>query len=179
MISQSPIERQLLKKEEIRVGTPWRLLTIAFLTFGISVAIYLGMAFGLQPYLNNRIDNLDSQLQQMANSVSDAQIQGFLTLYSQMVNTNNVLKDRKSPSQLFDFIEKNTLKNIYFTNLSLDYSANTVRVEGKTPDFEILAEQLGVFKNDPSVAKVALSGASLSQDKSGGVKFAAQIDFNK
>ena len=54
-----------------------------------------------------------------------------------------------------------------------------MRVDGRVPDFEILAEQLEIFKNSTDVDKVSLSSATLSEEKEGGVNFAMQINFKK
>jgi hypothetical protein len=176
-ITPSPIERQLMKKEEVRVGLPWRLLTIAVLTFGTSIAIYLGMSFGLKPFLSSQVKNLDNQLEQLANSISADEAQGFLTFYSQLTNMDSVLKNRKSPSAFFDFLEKNTFKNIYFTSMSINYTNNMMRLEGRAPDFETLAEQMEVFKNAPEILRVIVNNSNLSEDKSGGIRFSMQINF--
>lgn len=177
--TQSPLDRQLMKKEEIRIGLPWRLLTIAFLTFGITLAIYLGMAFGFRPFLNNQIENINIELDQLANSISEDQAQGFLIFYSQMVNIDKTLKSRGSASKTFDFLEKNTLKSVYYNNMNVDYPNRIVRLEGRAPDFEILAQQMGVLKNSPEIEKITLSNASLSEDRTGGVRFIIQINFKK
>ncbi|PIR44367.1 hypothetical protein COV23_00230 [Candidatus Wolfebacteria bacterium CG10_big_fil_rev_8_21_14_0_10_31_9] len=177
--TQSPLERQLMKKEESRVGLPWRLLTVGFLTFGVTLGIYFGMSFGLKPFLDHQIENVDSELEQLANSVSEDEASGFLIFYSQMANMNETLKNKQLISNKFDLLEKNTLKNIYYKNLNINYASNFMRVDGRVPDFEILAEQLEIFKNSTDVDKVSLSSATLSEEKEGGVNFAMQINFKK
>lgn len=174
-LTQSPLDRQLMKKEELKVGLPWRLLTTAVLTFGITVALYLGMNLGLKTFLNYKIDSLNQQLDQLANSVSDDQAKNFLTFYSQLSNMNSVLKNRQSSSKFFDFLEKNSLKTTNYTTLNVNYATGNVKLDGKTPDFENLAEQMAVFQNAPEVQRVVLSNANLAQDKTGGVKFTLQL----
>lgn len=177
---QSIIEEEMSKKEKLRTGWPWRLIFVAFVIFGTTAVIFAGMKFGYQPYLDKKIGVADGTLRRLANSLSEEQQKNIFNLYSQLNNISDLLKSRHQATRFFDFLEKNTLKNVSFNSLNLNFKGNIpeLNILGQALSFENLAQQLEVFKQSPDISKVILDNSRITeQSKNKVVSFSMRLVF--
>jgi hypothetical protein len=173
--TNSAIEQELKKPERLPVGWPWRLLVFVIIIFGITVAVYLGMAMGYKPYLNSRIKNLDDRITNLTQSVDENQQKNLVVLYSQLVNIQGLLDSHPAASKFFDFLDKNTHQQITYINLDLSSGVKIVQLEGTAPSYGVLSQQLELFRQAPEIEKVFLDD-SRTMD-TGAVRFSARLIF--
>ena len=171
---QSILEEELKRGEKLLVGWPWRLLVFTIIVFGIMVAGYLGMQLGYKPYLNSQIKSLDAKITNLSQVVDEEQQKNLITLYSQWINIQNLLNSHTVPSKLFDFLEKNTHSQIYYLSLNLSLMEKSIRLEGMSPNYNILTQQLELFQRASEIEKVFLENA---QNSEGGIRFSIQLIF--
>jgi len=171
---QSILEEELKKGEKLPVGWPWQLLVFTIIVFGVMVVSYLGMQLGYKPYLNSQIKSLDAKIANLSQVVDEEQQKNLITLYSQWINIQNLLNSHTVPSKLFDFLEKNTHSQIYYLSLNFSLMKKSIILEGMSPNYNILTQQLELFQRASEIEKVFLENA---QNSGGGIRFSIQLIF--
>jgi lipopolysaccharide export LptBFGC system permease protein LptF len=166
---------QFRTPEKLPVGWPWRLLVFALIVFAFMVAIYFGMVFGYTPYLNSQANSLDKQINSLSQSVNQEQQKNLANFYSQLINVQTLLASHQNPSKLFDFLEKNTNQNVYYQSLELAAAEKTLKLTGNASDYNILVQQLELFRRDPRVESVFLDSSGLGA--TGGTDFSIRVIF--
>ncbi len=172
----SLLSEQLKKREVVPTGWPWQLFTLGIIAFIMTIVIYFGIKIGYTPYLNSKITVEEKKISDFAKSVSDSQKKELIGFYSQFVNAQSILDAHRISSKFFDNLESNTHQSVYFTDLNLSTVEKTVRISGIAPDFDVLSNQLDLFKKIPGVVKVSIDNA---QARAGaGISFSVLIVFN-
>lgn len=166
--------REQFAAAQAPIGLPWRITVFAVVLFAFSLFTYVGLRFGYRAYLTTQEQNLDAELQTLAQQVSTNEQEQFVVLYSQIVNLKSVLDKHTFTANIFPFLERNTVDGINFS--SAEFSAKTmmVKLNGATPVFETLAGQMAVLENTPEALSVSLEKVNIS---SGNVTFTIGITF--
>lgn len=167
------LEEQLLS-ERIPVGWPWRLLIFSALIFAIAIFVYFGLRYGYKGYLDSRSRQLDEDLKALGQQVSAADQERFINFYSQLVNLKEILDKHSFSSNIFRFLENNTINEVYYTEVSLRSTERVLILKGFSNNFESLSAQLEIFEKSSETEKVILNNVSLQGN---GVNFSATIIF--
>lgn len=162
--------------EIVPVGLPWRLLIFSGVIFALSLLIYFGLSVGYESYLNSRIGDLDSQLNQLSNSISQQDQQKFVGFYSQIANLKTVLGQHIFSANVFPFLEKNTLPQTYYNEAKFSASSLNLELRGRTASLETLAEQLAQFEKAPELQSVVLKSTDFGQG--GPISFTMSLTFS-
>jgi len=173
--TQSALEQELKRAEKLPVGWPWRLLLFSIIVFGATIAGYLGITLGYQPYLNSQIKTLDAKIVDLTQTVGEEQQKNLVTLYSQLSNIQNLLNSHTSASKVFDLLEKNTQPQIYYLSLIFSLTAKEIQLDGSAPNYGVLSQQLEVFKQIPEIKKVSLRDSAAVDD--GTIHFSVRLIF--
>lgn len=171
----SILEEQLKKGERLPVGWPWRILLFMIIVFGITVTIYLGMVLGYKPYLNLRIKNLDQKIADLTQVIDERQQKNLVDFYSQLVNIQNLLSSHVMASKFFDFLEKNTHQQIQYLALDLSLADKSARLDGMSTDYDVLVQQLELFRKAPGIEHVFLEDSQTRDNKT--VRFNIRLLF--
>jgi hypothetical protein len=153
---QVGLEEQFVTEAD-RVGMPWRLLVFATLVFGLTLMFFFGLKFGYGQYLDNQTKELDQKTESLARQVKTEDQQNFIRFYSQLINLKKALDRHIFASNIFNFLEKNTLGKVYYTKA--DYSMpenNTLSLNGQADSPETLVQQLDIFDKLPELRRVVL-----------------------
>ena len=164
--SKSLLEQELKKGEELQVGWPWRIMVFSAIVLLTTIGIFLGAEFGFKAYIKSEIAKVDSEIDLLTKSIPEDQQKSFLVFSAQANNIQKILSDRYNTPQLFSFLEKNTLKNVYYKSVNLDMKEMSVNIDGVAPDFNVLAQQMEIFRNaTDTVNKVMMGRSSLMTEK--------------
>ena len=174
-LTPSLLEEQLKKRERLPVGWPWRLLVFTTIVFGLTVAIYFGMVLGYKPYLNSQVKNLDQKIASLGQAIDEQQQKGMANFYSQLINIQNLLASHQTASNLFGFLEKNTHQNVYYSSLNASLLEKSVKIEGNASDYNVLVQQLELFRRAPEIERVLLDDSRSSD--TGGINFSIRVIF--
>lgn len=158
------------RPDNFPVGVPVRLLTASFLLILITVLSYLGLQFGYQAFLESRIETIDNQLQQLSGTVSKEDQEKFIVFYSQLVNFKKILDNHITSSKVFPLLENITNKKVFYGGWNLSTDERKLTLQGTAASYEVLAEQLTAFSQEPSVESYVLNSAQFT---GGVVKFNA------
>jgi len=76
---------------------------------------------------------------------------------------------------LFDFVEKNTLPSVWFSNFDFSGSANTMTLSGEAETMEVLSRQVQVFEQAQYISATNILNSEF--DPSGKVRFILGFSF--
>ncbi|MBI4085377.1 MAG: hypothetical protein HY432_02650 [Candidatus Liptonbacteria bacterium] len=153
---------RLSEKRVQTSGWSGRLMMFSGTVFFLSVAVYVGLIYGYEPYLESRVADLDKQIQTFAQQVPPEDQQKLISFYSQIANLQNILSEHIISSQVFDWLEKNTEASVYYSKFVLLSLTNEISLRGFSRTADDFAAQLSVFQNDPLIEKVAINSFTIS-----------------
>lgn len=168
-----PLPEQIMNRiNREQAATPgWssQLLMFSGTVFFISLAVYFGMVFGYQPYLQGQVAVLDNQIASYSKQIAPEEQNKLISFYSQIANLQGVLKNHIVSSQIFDWLEKNTETNIYYTKFDFLSANNQIILSGVSKTADDFLKQMVVFQNNPVVERISISNFNLV--KSGSWEF--------
>ena len=179
MPEQTPQNNSLSEQflnEQIPLGLPWRLLIFSLTIFAFSVFIYIGLKFGYEPYLDKTATNLDKKIDALTKQVSSEDQNHFISFYSQLVNLQKVLNRHNFSSNIFNFLERNTVSTVFYEEASFTDENKTLILRGQADSNETLVNQLATFQNAPELEKVVLNQMNLAD---GAVAFQINLIFKE
>ena len=155
-------------------ATPGWSVSLLLFTGGIFVftlLIYVGLAYGYEPYINGQITQLQGQVTTIAQSISSADQANLVTFYSEITNVKSTLANHVIFSNFLSWLQTNTEANIFYPQMS--FSGGTqVTLSGFAKNESDVNQQLAIFESSPAVKSVTISGIAL-QNTSGLWQFTA------
>jgi Tfp pilus assembly protein PilN len=159
-LPEKVIER--LGREPVRTpGWSSRLLMFSSTLLFICLFVYIGLVYGYTPYLKTQLKELDGQIQKFGQEISAADQTELIAFYSQMANIKKLLNNHIAASRLFEWLEKQTQTNVFFSKLGLNIQNNQLSLAGVAKSAEDIAEQLQVFQSQPEVELVSVNNISV------------------
>ncbi len=159
------------------IGTPWRLFVFSVVFFAFSLLVYFGFKVGYENYLSSQSEELDKNLAQLSNSVSQEDQQHFINIYSQIVNLKNVLEEHYFAGNIFPFLEANTMPQVFYSDAKFTAFSRTLDLTGAAASLKALAEQMSQFEKSPELDSATLS--SMNFNPSGNTSFTISLVFKE
>ena len=147
--------------DKMSVGWPWRLMFFSVFIFIFSLFIYFGLRFGYNNFLDDNLIVLEENISQLSSEVTEEDQERFINFYSQLVNLKTVLEEHPFGSNVFNFLEKNTVITVSFDQANVSITERTLSLSGQTDSIKTLAQQLAVFEQSPEVERAVLRNISL------------------
>ena len=151
-----------LGQEKLSVGWPWRLFSFSFLVILAAGVVYFGLAFGYKNFLNNQISEVDNEIEQLTESISQDQQDKLIKFYDQLANLQTLLNKHVISSSVFPILEKNTNQGVFYNSAELKMADRRLTLEGVANSYQILSQQLEAFNRAPNVEKVIVNESYLS-----------------
>ena len=144
--------------------------TIATIVFVISVVLSVGV-FVYEKYLLTQIGSMGGQLLEAKTSLQPEVIQKISNLDERIVSTKTLLNDHIILSNLFNYLEEWTLKNLRFNSFQFISSADgyTLSMHGAARGYAAVAQQSEIFSKYPNFKSPIF--ADLDLDEKGNVTF--------
>lgn len=175
-----PYEKEATKKffepEKVRTQLPWKLLVSSLIIFGGSLIFYFSLVLGYSSYLKAKFAAVKNQIEQTGGKINPEERGNILNLYSQITNISTILNHHIKSSNFFNFLEKNTLANVYFVKGVYDFRNKTITLEGKSPSYQALSQQMEAFKNNHFIKSVNLQD---SFKKGEAISFSLLLSFDE
>jgi hypothetical protein len=135
-------------------GLPWRTLVISATVFLVTVVIYLGMVFGLEPYLKNQIDHETQRMDELTSNINQSQQKAALDFYSQLYNISILLKSRVDVSPFFAAIEAHTPSDVVLSTASVDVlRGQKAHIVGSASSFDSILASASSWRADTALIK--------------------------
>jgi hypothetical protein len=142
-----------------------------------AVAIYFGLTFGYEPYLQSQLTSAQNQVNALSNSVSASDQSQLIDYYSQIANLKTLLQNHTFSSKLFSWLEKDTEANVYYQSFAL-INGNQLTLSGAASTEADINQQVAIFENDPEVSSVTISNVSAPQLLGNGWTFSMTLIIN-
>lgn len=159
-LPQKVIE-QLSREPPRTPGWSGRLLMFSSTIFLFSLFIYLGIIFGYRPYLDSEVKKLNNQIQSFAQQIPLEEQEKIIAFYSQLVNLRSLLAGHTAVSPFFEWLERNTHQNVFFSKLTLNIQGQQAVFVGTAKTVVDMAEQLQVFQERPEVRRATFSSVTI------------------
>ncbi|HUC31375.1 MAG TPA: PilN domain-containing protein [Candidatus Paceibacterota bacterium] len=143
----------------------------------LAIAIYIGLTFGYEPYLQSQLTSVQDQISALNQSISASDQSQLIGFYSQIANLQTLLQNHRLSSQLFSWLEQNTEANIYYQSLALT-AGNQVTLAGVATSEADINQQVAIFENSPEVSSVTVSDVSAPQLLASGWSFSMTLVMN-
>lgn len=167
-----------LSRSQVRTqGALSQLLMLGTILFAVSLAVYLGLAFGYRPYLESEISRLNNQIESFTKSVPPEDQARLAHFYSQIVNLKSLLGKHVIFSPIFAWLEKNAQINTTFTGVTINQKNNQVSIDAVSKTLEDVSEQLLVFEKTREVREVKISSVTQEQNKFWRFNLNLTVDF--
>lgn len=88
---------------------------------------------------------------------------------------SKLIKSHLFPSKFFEFIEKNSHPQVWFSRLDLNLRKGELKISGQAENFVVLDQQLQIFKANPLVKNFDL--VKITIGKEGKVDFDLNLDL--
>ena len=165
----------LIRGSSLATIWPWRLLVFSFALFVSILVIFAGLVFWHRPALEREVALTDTELAQLAETVPRDEQERFLQFYGQLLSLQDVLGSHISASRIFAWFEGNTNSRVFFSNLEVSVPDRKVTVQGIADSYEVLAEQLEIYRQSSDLERFFVSQSQLGGD--GRVSFRAELVF--
>jgi Tfp pilus assembly protein PilN len=97
---------------------------------------------------------------------SQKRIKDFSTLFTA----------HQKSSQFFEFLEKKTHPEVWFTNLDLDANLPRAKLEGLARNFQTLAQQIYIFQEEDLIEEIKLTDITLGEE--GEAEFSLELSLS-
>jgi len=157
---------------------PGIIIVFSFLLFFISISAY-GALFLYKNSLNKEVNVLTDSLER-AKAAFELSLINEVNQTSEKIDySKKLLEQHVSLVSIFDFLEKNTLKDIRFKSFKYSIVKDenpTVLLEGAAKNYSTIAVQENIFEKDKNIKGVLFSGLSLGEK--GMINFAVKLIFD-
>lgn len=143
----------------------------------LAIAIYVGLAFGYEPYIQSQLTAEQDKVSALNQSIpgnDQAQLVGY---YSQIANLQSLLQKHTITKQLFSWFEKNTEANISYQSFVLS-TGNQVALSGNGATEADINQQVAIFENAPEVSSVTVSSVAAPLSPGGAWSFSITLVMN-
>ena len=152
-----------LSREPVHTpGWSGQLLMFAGTIFLISLGVYLGLMFGYKPYLNSKISKLDAQIQKFTQEVPLSDQEKLASFYSQLSNLTGILHTHVISSPLFDWLEKRTDVNVYYTKFNFNPATKQLALTGIAKTTSDFIQQIQAFQAESAVERMNVNSLTSS-----------------
>ncbi|TSC78258.1 MAG: hypothetical protein G01um101429_872 [Parcubacteria group bacterium Gr01-1014_29] len=153
------------------------LVLIAFLFFFVVALVYGGIVF-YKGSLEESLDGLTHELAQQEEDLDPKIIGEIARVDRGLATARSLLAQHVYTSHLFDFLEDNTLEDVYYTNFSYGFTnGGAVTVSGKASGFSALHQQLEQLRAQPTVSSITLTNVQIAD--AGAVNFGMDFVLNE
>jgi len=150
--------------------------------FYFSIFLFLGLLLGcfILTSLEKKSENTLSNLEE---TLGKGKTPEMSSLEKEILNDQKKIKDFSPlvekhliPSKIFEFFERNTHPQVFFSEINLNSLNSTAKLSGECDSFVTLGQQLAIFEKELLVEKLDLTQVSIT--KEGKIEFFLDFSFN-
>ena len=150
-------------------------MVLGVLVFVVAIVALIGLIFYKQ-FLRGEIAKETETLKKLEAELSRSSIEEWSRTAESIEVAKKVLANHRYLSNVFSFIEKNTLTEVRFSKFTFDAAGDKAKLSAQAKSYVALAQQKEIFEKDPAVKKLGLSEFNLTPK--GGVDALVDITFN-
>lgn len=149
-----------------------------FATILLAATVFSYLIFDFKVQLQNKkIQQIEIASLSLSNRNSQADNKKVIDYKKKIDDFASVIDSRKITSNTFSFIEKNTLKNVWFSDFSMQQNTNGLILSGQSKDAKTLSNQIGIFESNKDYV-LDISVLNTNIDEEGKINFVLNIILN-
>ncbi len=143
----------------------WWVDVILYFVMSLLVATLICYAIFLikNSMINEQIDDVNLSLKTLGTNLQKDQEKAVINYQAKINDFSNLLKNHKFASNVFAFMESQTMPNVWFKQFSLDAKTNAVQLSGESDDVEALSRQIAAFEKNKYVKSIGVLNSSLGE----------------
>jgi len=149
------------------------LFYFACIILAVSVLSYLVFNFKVQ-LQQKQIQTAENMSIALGTVDNRAYSKKFLNYKKQIDDFTAIISDHKITSNVFNFIEKNTLPDIWFSSFNMQESSGELKLSGEVSDLGQLSQQIAVFEKSTNYVST-VSVVDSQENNNGRVSFALDL----
>lgn len=138
-------------------GVPMKLLLFSTGLFLFVFLIYLGLNMGYGAYLDSQINDIDSQIDELAFRVSPEEQTELSLFYTRIANVDHILNNRLLSNRIFDFLENSVHPGVHYSSIQFNSENGILEMVGNAESLRSLAEQLLVFEESGNISNILVA----------------------
>ncbi len=149
-----------------------------FATILLAATVFSYLIFDFKVQLQNKkIQQIEIASLSLSNRNSQADNKKVIDYKKRIDDFASVIDSHKITSNTFSFIEKNTLKNVWFSDFSMQQNTNGLILSGQSKDAKTLSNQIGIFESNKDYV-LDISVLNTNIDEEGKINFVLNIILN-
>ena len=160
-----------------KLGIP----TWSIIVFGVCLILLIGLLasyfyFGAKiKKITQEIQKKEAEFVYLGEAIQTEQ-EKLLSLNQEIEDFGSLISNHRNILDIFEFLEKNSLPNVWFSDFNFSAEEGEVSVSGKTDNLTILEQQAFVLKQQSVVKNLDITKVSIN--KEGGIDFTLTINFD-
>lgn len=156
----------------------WAEVFFYFSVVLLSVVVLAYAMFAYKYYLQSqKIDEINKKIAVYGTLQQKAEEKEVFNYKDKIEDFSKILENRRIVSNVFDFMEKNTLPNIRFSVFDMSDSSSEVRLSGEAGSMLAISRQIQVFEENKNFVK-RINVLSSQVVEGGKVKFVLNFSLN-
>ena len=153
------------ESKEIKPVLPWKFFWFSLLFTLAVMGSYFFLKSYYLPHLKEETQNISLETHQLANKINQKDRQEMTLFWSQIKNIESLLSSRFYASNVFSFLEKNTLPQVSLERVDFKHKDNTLSVIGSASDGRAVASQINILENLAIVKRIVLKSVTSKEGK--------------
>lgn len=164
----------LLKNKE----SLWMNVAFYFFCALLVVLIFSYYILSLKVYFQNqRVNDLNNRMAVYGLSQQKMDEKKVLDYKKKIDDFSLIISNHKISSNMFSFIEKNTLPDVWFSDFDMSQSSNEIKLSGEAKNMETLSRQIQVFERNQDYVK-NINILNFQTEPSGKINFILNFSLN-
>lgn len=161
-----------LALSQLKTKKSWWMDVLLYLSISVLIAAALCYLIFLlkNEFQRQEIIKVSAELEGIGNLDQKQQENDVLKYQKKLADYIDIFKNHQFATNVFAFIERQTLPNVWFSRFSLNRKAASVELSGECDDQETFSRQLAIFEKNEYVQNMGLINSKL-----GG---AGKVQFN-
>lgn len=164
----------LLKREPPRTHLQFETQGSLFVYITLTLFFLATALFGGLYLINQNLEKTQETLLQQIQGKQEELRPGILnqitTIESSLNTLRRIVTDHRFPTNIFLLLEKDTHPQVRFSSFTYLADSRKVDLGGEAANYAALAEQIGIFEQEPQIEQVEFGGLSTTQENFVGFK---------
>lgn len=141
------------------------LLVVVFFYGTVAIKVY---------FYGKKLDELNDKIAAYSSPQEKSYEKEVFSYKAKIEDFTAIVASHKISSNVFAFVEDNTLANVWFSSFSMSEISNEMRLTGEAESMEVLSRQFEIFENSKDYVK-SISVFNSQMESSGRVVFVLNV----
>lgn len=139
------------------------MLMVSSTVFFIVLGIYVGIAFGMTPYVEGEINALKRKSESIGNEITPDDQSKIQVFHSQIANIKKLLDEHTTLLRLLEWLERNTQENVAYNRLEVKVADRKAMFGGSAKTVKDFVDQAHRYEEDMDVESFEVRSITASE----------------